>query len=58
MKNSTVNANQASGATAQGGGIYAYQSTVDMNNSTVNGNDADGPCRARAVGSIWFPVPS
>jgi hypothetical protein len=38
----TVNANQANGATALGGGIYALDSTVNVNNSVVNGNKANG----------------
>jgi hypothetical protein len=37
-----VNANRASGTTALGGGIYALDSTVGIENSVVNGNRANG----------------
>jgi hypothetical protein len=33
---------EAEGATALGGGIYALNSAVDIENSTIKGNDADG----------------
>ena len=43
LSDCTVNANQANGATAYGGGIYALDTTtVDVENSTVNGNQANG----------------
>ena len=42
LTNCTVNANQANGANAYGGGIYALDSTVDVQNCTVNGNKANG----------------
>jgi hypothetical protein len=40
--NDTVNANQAIGTNAYGGGIYAFDSTVSLQNCTVNGNKAKG----------------
>jgi hypothetical protein len=42
MTNDTVNANQANGRNAYGGGIYALGSTVDVEDSTVNSNNANG----------------
>jgi hypothetical protein len=38
----TVNANQANGTTAEGGGLYALHSTVTIKTSVVNGNKANG----------------
>jgi len=38
----TVNADQVNGATALGGGIYALNSLVTVQNCTVNGNKANG----------------
>ena len=37
-----MNANQANGATALGGGIYALDSTVNVQICTVTGNQANG----------------
>ena len=37
-----VNANRANGTTALGGGIYALDSMVTVQDSTVNGNRANG----------------
>ena len=42
MTNCTLNANQANGATALGGGIYALDSTVNAQTLTVTGNQANG----------------
>ena len=42
LTNCTVNANQANGATALGGGIYALDCTVDVQSCTVDGNQANG----------------
>ena len=42
LNNDTINANQANGATALGGGIYALESTVDVENSVINANEANG----------------
>jgi len=41
LLNSTVSGNQASGANADGGGIYDFFSAVTLKNSTVSGNKAD-----------------
>jgi hypothetical protein len=40
LSNGTVNANQAHGATALGGGIYSYNSVLNLVPSTVKGNQA------------------
>ena len=42
LNNDTVNANQANGTNAYGGGIYALDGTVDATNCTINGNQANG----------------
>ena len=42
MTNCTVSANQANGATALGGGIYALDSTVNLQSCTVTANQANG----------------
>ena len=42
LTNCTVSGNQANGMNAYGGGIYALNSTVDVENSNVNGNKANG----------------
>jgi hypothetical protein len=46
----TVTANQVNGATALGGGIYAFKSTVSVTNSTVNGNKANGTVLGKGGG--------
>jgi hypothetical protein len=50
LTNCTVNANQANGTTAEGGGIYALTSTVDIKTSVVNGNKANGSALGRGGG--------
>ena len=42
LTNCTLNANQANGATALGGGIYALDSTVNLQSCTVTSNQANG----------------
>jgi hypothetical protein len=42
LTNCTVNANRTNSATAEGGGIYVLDSTVNVQNSVVNGNNANG----------------
>jgi hypothetical protein len=45
-----VNANQATGATALGGGIYALYSTVDLQSCTITGNQANGAAQGNGGG--------
>ena len=45
-----ANANQANGATAQGGGSYALGSSVDVLKTTVNGNKANGTILGKGGG--------
>ncbi len=50
LTNCTVNANHANGTNAYGGGIYALNSTVDVENSVVNGNKAKGTVQGEGGG--------
>jgi hypothetical protein len=54
LTNCTVNANQANGLTALGGGIYALNSTVDVHNSVVNGNKANGSADGEGGGIYGY----
>lgn len=54
MQSCTVNANQASGATAQGGGVYALNSTVDLRDSKVNDNKANGTALGEGGGIYGY----
>jgi type II secretory pathway pseudopilin PulG len=54
LNNCNVNANQANGTNAYGGGIYALGGTVDVENSTVNGNQANGSVDGEGGGIYAF----
>ena len=54
MQHSVISANEARGATAEGGGIYALNSTLDVVNTTITFNRANGSVLGEG-GGIFDP---